>query len=164
MRRFQSILAAATIAVFGAAQLQPPLYAQDPVDPPPTPPTYSVASLTGPLVFSETGTVNNTSPLTVIGLVNADGAGNLIGTVSQNQLGAGTGLFSVRGKYTVSEDGTGQMTLAYLPLVPGGTTVQDGTSVPEVYYNLVVSGAGSTVKASRTNIGFYTQAELKKQD
>jgi hypothetical protein len=79
------------------------------------PTAFSSSALDGPFAFSLSGfgvSSDNLVPMAAAGQLTADGAGNVTtGEDDQNRGGAQSGLLSLKGSYSVSTSGRGEVTL-----------------------------------------------------
>ena len=113
--------------------------------------------------FTEQSAGGSEVPLVGLGLLMADGAGNISGHETIQVLGAGTQIRNFQGLYSVNPDGTGTMTVNYAPDPNADPTLTPDPSTLTATYSFVVVNNKLSLKGVRTANGVLVTSEFSKQ-
>jgi hypothetical protein len=113
--------------------------------------------------FTEQSAGGSNTSLVGLGLLTADGAGNICGYETLQVLGQGTQMRKFQGLYSVNPDGTGTMTVNYAPDPNADPTVTPDSSTPSATYSFVVVNNRLSLKGIRTANGVLVTSEFTKQ-
>ena len=125
---------------------------------------YSATSFKGTYGYTLQGLIGANSPLSGVGLMVADGAGNVSGTETVQAYGSGTQTLSYQGTYTVNNDGSGSLVLTY-PAPPVDPNNPDAMpAAPQVaHYNFVIVDSNLQLKGARSDNGTFVTADFRLQ-
>ena len=113
--------------------------------------------------FTEQSAGGSGTPLVGLGLLMADGAGNISGCETLQVLGVGTQVRNFQGLYSVNPDGTGTMTVNYAPDPNADPTVTPDSSALSATYSFVVVNNKLSLKGIRTANGVLVTSEFTRQ-
>jgi hypothetical protein len=125
---------------------------------------YSLSSLNGSYGYMIQGTYSGSTPLVGIGVLQADGQGNISGSETSQFYGQGSMSRTYTGSYAVNPDGTGTVTLNYAPS-PSDPTDGNGNDIAvlTVSYSFVIVNSKAEFHAIRSDNGAIVTASFTKQ-
>ena len=156
MKKHITVLSIAALAGFAVWTFTPRVrvHAQTAID------NTTVQGIYG---FTEQSAGGSDTPLVGLGLLIADGAGNISGHETVQILGAGTQVRSFLGLYSVNSDGTGSMTLNYAPDPNADPSITPDPATLTANYSFVIVNNKLSLRGIRTANGILVTSEFMKQ-
>ena len=121
----------------------------------------TLQNLKGTYVFTQQGNAQSNQPITGLGLMTLDGAGNV--TCNETVQFPGSNMVSnCAGKYYINSDGSGTIEIMYDAIISPDASVEAAPQISTAKFKFYICNNGKQLKGIRMENGIFVVANFDK--